>query len=309
MPIYTAEDYHKRYGDSKEKHPLPTDCESSNYPRLIHGEETWKFLQKVFYERGYARRSYHHKILHRRDQAWYSGIDDNYVEARNDEDGRGRGLYAKTDIPKGTKLWFDSLDWVANDGSWDSKEKMMDFLGHLPHDLQCDVTLWAYATTLRRKNRGDKQIVACNLDEASYFNHAEQPEMVNIISQSSSAMRDIEKGEELLMDYGSFISLGNESLTWWNEIRSTAWQEAVSSTNSSSSFDSTPSNDAMDGYVKYGAPKVVQTKMTGGTVFADAYTIHGAQATSYDLFSTLAGASLALVLIRGLAMTGLRRRR
>mmetsp|Transcript_4570 Transcript_4570/g.11011 ORF Transcript_4570/g.11011 Transcript_4570/m.11011 type:complete len:308 (-) Transcript_4570:360-1283(-) len=307
MPIYSAEEYFERHGDGGERYPLPTDCESSNYPRLIHDEETWKFLQTVFYERGYARKSYHHKLLSRHTNVWYSGIDDNYLEARDDEDGRGRGIYAKADIPNGTRLWYDSLEWVLNDGTWDSQEKMMDFLEHLPHDLQCDVTLWAYASAIGRNGTKGKQFVACNLDEASFFNHAEQPDMVNMDAIKSVALRDIEKGEELLMDYGTFISLGNESLTWWDEIRNTAWQQF--NTSSSCSSGSTSSDDTtMDTYVKYGAPNTMSTTM-GGSVFVDASSIHGTQTTSYDLFSMLAGTSLALMITRGLVMTGLRRRR
>ena len=324
MPIYTAEEYEQKHGHKIKRHPLPDDCATSNYPRLIHKEETWRFLQTVFFEQTYARKSYHYRLFARNKHLWYSGVDDNYVEARDGGDGRGRGMYAIKDIPAGTKVWYFRLEWVVNDGYWDTKEKLINFLERLPHDLQCDVILWAYASVSVRKGTMGK-FVECNLDEASFFNHAERPELVNIVH--NVAVRDIKKGEELLMDYGSFMAMGEESIPWWDEIRSRAWKEVqdedivsgnqdaekVAIANRSSSADTIKvgiqtNSESINSYVKYGAPKTSST--AGGSVFVDARSMHGGQATSFGFLSTLVGIYLAWVSAQGLLVTmGMRRRR
>lgn len=317
MPIYSAEEYEEKHGHNRKTYPLPTDCATSNYPRLIHKKETWEFLQNVFHDEGYSRKSYHHRMVERYKNAWYSGIDDEYVEAQDNGDGRGRGIYAVTDIPKGTQIWSHRLVWVMNDGYWDSKEKMTNFLKRLPHDLQCDVTLWAYATTFT-----NKKIVECNLDEASYFNHGELAELVNFDALTSLTTRDIKKGEELLMDYGTFIAFGKESIPWWDEIRNTAWRateykkieidaetnETFEAKGSGSSGDAS-SKEAIGGYVKYGAPTNSMSTATTSSLYVQAYSIHVAPAKNYDFGSILASLSMIWILTRGLTMMGLRRRR
>ena len=322
MPIYNAEEYDERHGHEVEKFPLPTDCATSNYPRLIHDGKTWMHLQTIYHDEGYGRKSYHHQTVARYKDVWYSGIDNEYAEPRDNGDGRGRGMYAVRDIPKGTRIWDTRLEWIMNEGFWKSKEKMLDFLQRLPHDLQCDVLLWAFASTETGGNGEVKKYVECNLDEASFFNHAERAELINIHGVGNVATRDIKKGEELLMDYGTFISLGEESIPWWDEIRNTAWKaseykeiatdigdsDTTSETNNSkskSSSSSASSHDAIDGYVKYGAPKSMST----GSMMVDAHSIHGAQATNHDFLSTLAGVGLACVLTRSFVMMGMRRRR
>ena len=324
MPIYSAEQYENKHGHKRKTYPLPTDCATSNYPRLIHNEETWAFLQSVFHDEGYSSKSYHHRMTERYKNVWYSGIDTDYVAAQDNNDGRGRGVYAVRDIPKGTKIWYDKLTWVMNDGYWDSKEKMTNFLQRLPHDLQCDVTLWAYATSYTKKNNETKKIVECNLDEASYFNHGERAELVNFDALTSLTTRDIFMGEELLMDYSTFISFGKDSIPWWDEIRNTAWKASeykeietdtkdsngVSQTNDSGTDGSSSWKDAIaDDYVKYGAPNSMSSSTTTSSLHVEAYSTHGTYATNDCFGSLLAGLSMVYVLTRGLAMMRLRSRR
>lgn len=325
MPIYSAEEYNKKYGHKVERHPLPNDCATSNYPRVIHGEETWMFLQNVFLEHTSARKSYHHRTHARNRNLWYSGLEDDYVEAR-DELPRGRGNYAIRDISMGTKVWYAEQVWVVNNGYWFDKESMLEFLERLPHDLQCEVLLWAYATDTSYNPSFKTSIqtpliyVECNLDEASFFNHAERPELVNL-SYDSHVTRDIKKGEELLMDYGSFIALGENSIPWYDEIRNRAWkepegedlasdQDSESSSSSSSlaldaeaGIGTDSASDCMADYVKYGVPKTA----TLSTGVVDAQSVHGAQSPHNGAFSTLAGLYLAWVLSRRFAAMGVRR--
>ena len=345
MPIYSAEEYDRKHGHSTERNPIPTDCATSNYPRKLHGEETWRFLQKTFHETTYARKSYHHRTHARNRNLPYSGVDDYYVEARNNVTGRGRGMYAIRDIPAGTRLWYDYSDsWIVNDGYWYSREKMIDYLERLPYELQCDVLLWAYAALPLGRTGGGGTAgfgngthIECNLDEASYFNHAERPELVNMGGIRNIAFRDIRKGEELLLDYGSFIALGTASITWWDDLRNTAWNEPSSSSSAAAntstagggrpgdngsvaatlelaaddlvvSPDRPPSSDqnCMDGYVKYGAPKT-------SSAFVDARPLHVhgrpvPEAPPPAVGSVLAGIGLSWVLCRGLAAAvGVRR--
>ena len=322
MPIYNAQDYNERYNHKTKHYPLPSDCATSNYPRLIHDKQTWKLLQDVHYEQSEGF-SYHHRIHARHRYLWYSGTPDGFIQARDDGDGRGRSLYAIEDIPNRTVFWYTYNGGQANNAEWCTREDMMEFLGLLPHDLQCDVLLWAFAAE-------EGGCVECNLDEASFTNHGERPELVNSIFDSlgqTITSRDIRKGEELLMDYNSFI-MASGVLPWWNELRNTAWKEedddeteetknsARTTTDNGSPNDNQDQDggDCMDGYVKYGKPKSKTSLLSA--VFADAKLIHNAPTTTTsnsDFFvTTLTSLFLALALAREFVTTttgGRRRRR
>ena len=344
MPIFSAEEYeHYIKQGSKVKrhrHPLPNDCATSDYPRLIHDKETWRLLQSVFNEQTEARFSYHHKIHARHHYLEYSGLDKNLAEVRDygEQHGRGRSVYATAGIPSGTLLWRGDLK--ANNGEWYSPRSIKAFLKRLPHDLQCDVLLWAFATG--GKHRG---LVECNLDEASYFNHGERPELVNVVNtgRNSFASRDIAKGEELLMDYTSFIALGDESLPWWDDLRNMAWREgddknnhgvnktdSIDSNSNSNSVTTEEEDICMDEYVKYGKPKKAtikskspsstiegtpssSTSTSSSTVFAEGSLAHPNSAPlvpnyTTTLATTITSFFLALVLARGFVRMGMRHR-
>lgn len=312
MPIYNAKDHNEKYDHKIERHPLPTDCATSNYTRLIHDEQTWRLLQTIYYEQTIAKRSYHHRIHARHRYLWYSGIPDDSIQVRDDKNGRGRSLYAIEDIPASTVVWYVGYKGQTNDAEFCTRKSMTDFLERFPHDLQCDVMLWAYAVK-------DSRCVECNLDEASFYNHAERPELVNVVtSDELRNTRYIKKGEELLMDYNSFIGLGILSVPWWDKLRNTAWKEIEkegeketnSSTSNSTNTNGGDEEDCMDGYVKYGKPKS-STSSTTSSVFADAKLIHNAPTTSIsnnDFCVALISLFLAFVLARGFVTAGGRRR-
>lgn len=302
MPLYSSDDYYEQHWDKVERYPLATDCASSGYERLIHDEPTWRLLQKIFYEQTTAKYSYHHRLHARHKHIWHSGIHDDYVTVENDEE-RGRSIYAIKDIPKGTKVWYDDEKHRINNGYWYNPRQLKSFLERIPHDLQCDVLLWAYAFSSKGKT-----LVECNLDEASFFNHGEKPELVNI-SRFSRATRDISKGEELLMDYSSFIAMGGEALPWWDDLRQQAW-----STNTAAMTSEDEKNDVstahcqrnddyciLGGYVKYGAPNPSsitearekhdnETKANG---FVDATILQGGSSRNKITFLGVAWAGLA----------------
>jgi hypothetical protein len=333
MPIYNVDEYN----DVQQKlktlhfvHPLPTDCGTSNYPRLMHNETTWKLLQNIFHENnGGGKKSYHHRIHARHRYLYtYSGLyPRNSIEVRNDVvntdtgggdggAGRGRTLYASQDIPKNTNVWLSVHSSFSNDvedaesemGDYNSfgqggqankayfcsLEEITSFLQRLSsYNLQCDILLWAYAT------KSQKGCVECELDEASYFNHGEHPHLVNINSDTRAA-RDIEKGEELLMNYNEFIA--HKSLDWWDELRNTAWKEEEEeerTTNDDDNENEIVGGDAMNEYVKYGKPKSTTASSgaaaafgAGGGVDAASISIGGGGSKKIYSFFGTTGATL-----------------
>jgi hypothetical protein len=326
MPIYNVDEYNdvqQKLKTLQHVHPLPTDCGTSNYPRLIHNETTWKLLQNIYHENnGGGKKSYHHRIHARHRYLFtYSGLyPRNSIEVHNDVNidtggaGRGRTLKASKDIPKDTTVWLSVHSSSSNDYDEDvesersyynsfgqggqanrayfcSLEEITSFLQRLPsYNIQCDILLWAYATKLQRG------CVECELDEASYFNHGEHPHLVNINSDCRTA-RDIQKGEELLMNYNEFIA--HKSLDWWDELRSTAWkeEERTNDDDDDDNDNGTVGGDAMNEYVRYGKPKSTTasssaaTAAFGGGVDAASISIGGGNKKINSFFET-SGASL-----------------
>lgn len=94
---------------------------------------------------------------------------------------------------------------------------MRNFLQELDHDLQCDALLWAYVEK-------DTNYVALALDPASFVNHGESEDVINL-DKDCYALRDIEIGEELLEDYSDFIGFSDNRVEWFHRIRGVAWKE------------------------------------------------------------------------------------
>jgi hypothetical protein len=298
MPIYNVDEYNddvqQKLSKTLQPQPLllPTDCGTSNYPRVIHNETTWKLLQNIYHENnGGGKKSYHHRIHARHRYLYtYSGLyPKNAIEVRNDVLNRGRTLYASQDIPKDTIVWLSVHSSFSNDvedgedienynsfgqggqankAYFCSLEEVTSFLQRLsPYpNIQCDILLWAYAT----KFEGGSVCVECDLDEASYMNHGEHPHLININSDSIAA-RDIQKGEELLMNYNDFIA--HKSLDWWDELRNTAWKEEEQEecTTNDDENETVGGGDAMNEYVKYGKPKSTTTTASSSGAGAAAF--------------------------------------
>lgn len=185
---------------------IPTDCATSNYQRTIHDPTVWRHLQDVYMDTIEDKEYY---------QKWetfpsYSGIKV-AVEVR-DDGPRGRSLYASEFIHEGTQVW----EGVHN-ANFLHPEELQAFLQELDHDLQCDALLWAYA----EKGR---DYVSLALDPASFLNHGETKEVINL-DVDCHALRDIEIGEELLGNYSEFIDFSNHKLDWFTEIRGLAWND------------------------------------------------------------------------------------
>jgi len=189
--------------EPRRRYELATDCAASDYPRRVHGRETWRFLQDAYaqwYAASKGRRD-------RRPRGAPHGFD---VEFEVRDDGpRGRSVYAAADIPAGT--WVYRGDNVV---SFESAAELTSFLEVLPHDLQCDVLLWVFP--------GEDENAYLALDEGSYINHGGTEDIVNI-DENSDTTRKVKKGEELLQDYGEYVT--QQNLGWVNIRRGKAWIE------------------------------------------------------------------------------------
>jgi len=239
----------KRLGGDKSRklkeYPIVKDCATSNYPRLMHGEETWRYLQRVYRETKHPDRKYE------ADDGPHTGMQIPFYI--RDDGPRGRSLYAAVDIPKGTQVWKPK-----NTASFDTRDQFVSFLTRLPHDLQCDILLWAYVAK-------DYEHVEVVLDEASFVNHGDSPELLNLDTKDYTT-RDIKAGEELLEDYTKFI--GMNEVKWFDKIRSAAWDDHQSTQNKHSE------KSVADGYVRLGVPKESEMEEYGERAF-EAFIIQG----------------------------------
>ncbi|CAJ1945167.1 unnamed protein product [Cylindrotheca closterium] len=119
--------------------------------------------------------------------------------------GRGRGVFATADIPKGTLVW--QADFTA---TFTQGEQFRKFLSVLPDDMVCDLIMWCY-TAVRT---GGENVIDCDLDEGSLFNSYDELSEYNLGNQkvsfansdldSAFAMRDIQAGEEFITAYDEF---------------------------------------------------------------------------------------------------------
>ena len=211
---------------------VPTDCATSGYKRTIHDPATWRFLQEIYIEsvdEAHSER-YERKKEH---LPSYSGFA---VAVEVKDDGhRGRSIYAAEPIAKGTRVWKPT-----HLVEFHTPREMHAFLGQLDHDLQCDALLWAYA----EKGSG---YVALALDPASFVNHGETEDVINL-DEDCVALRDIRVGEELLEDYSRFIGFDEEEIKWFSKIRGDAWKEGSGQGQARST----------DEYNLLGAPKMLR---------------------------------------------------
>ena len=205
----TMKQQQRTVGNDDYRNSIPKDCATSGYKREIHDATTWRFLQESYLDSVDERVAQHYRAK-RRQIPSYSGFQVD-VEVR-DDGHRGRSVYAMEPIEKGTKVW-DPSHLVK----FHNPLELREFLGHLDHDLQCDSLLWAYV----EKGMG---YVALALDPASFVNHGETEEVINL-DADCYALRDIRVGEELLENYTHFIGFDDEETQWFNRIRGVAWKE------------------------------------------------------------------------------------
>jgi len=112
----------------------------------------------------------------------------NDIEVR-DSPIHGKGLFAKKLIPKGTITWIIDLEQVEV------------YTGEQYHksSLKKKEEIRKYGL-----NKGDLTFLM--LDDSNYENHSVSPNITNYGSYEISN-KDIQPNEELLIDYGSELSL------------------------------------------------------------------------------------------------------
>mmetsp|Transcript_9608 Transcript_9608/g.19540 ORF Transcript_9608/g.19540 Transcript_9608/m.19540 type:complete len:232 (-) Transcript_9608:70-765(-) len=114
---------------------------------------------------------------------------------------KGRGLYAKIAIKEGTMVYSDDYT-----GFFSNAVDYLKFVDTLPRDLRCQTLMWAYC--------GDGW-VGFDLNPNSLMNHSPDPNVLH-----GRSIRDIEAGEELGEDYGSFTTT-----ECWESMGFGIWKE------------------------------------------------------------------------------------
>lgn len=165
--------------------------------------------------------------------------------------GKGRGVVAAEAVPKGTFVWSDvqSATFPEPNG----QVSFMHFLTLLPPGMACDIMQWAYAYT----NEGET-ITAVELDEGAMINNARGgPKNLASVHGGYKASRDIEEGEEFIMEYDDFVELDEHF--WFNELWDVAffrgdddddeYSEDSEDDSSDSEDDSSDSNDDVEEFV------------------------------------------------------------
>jgi len=217
-------------------------CVASNYPRKIYDKDEWAIFQNAFNDI-YPQ---------------YAGIvgTDSFLFDYEVQDHpiRGRTIVTKKDLPRGTRIWNGA--WGV---SFDEKLRFISFLELLPSlAYQCEILLWAYVSNGK---------VRVELDPGSFFNHADDKKMINVLP-SSSTNRFIRAGEELLMDYSTFIEY--DALPWFDKLRSEAWKETKSKSlrlpsNKGDGKYAIDVYHSTKGYNLLGAPKQPQSQQKAST--------------------------------------------
>mmetsp|Transcript_16511 Transcript_16511/g.18222 ORF Transcript_16511/g.18222 Transcript_16511/m.18222 type:complete len:252 (+) Transcript_16511:42-797(+) len=159
--------------------------------------------------------------------------------------GKGRGVFSKGFVRKGQTL-VQGEDRTVD---FEEEKDWRKFLSLLPSALARDVVSWAYVQEddeqVQEGDPDPKYVVSLDLYAASLMNHgdtttspSEHGADVPTSSSSSSsslanirehncslyAARDIEPGEELMIDYTSF-HIKDHDLIWFDQIRSQLFTE------------------------------------------------------------------------------------
>lgn len=161
--------------------------------QTIHEQGAWKRMRKKYVDIVGAESTIGPP------ESGYNGFSRPYQVGHN---RHGRGIYAKTDIPKGSLVWHNIRSAAFSEGM-----QFRELVMTLPRELGCDVLQWSYVM--------DEKIY-CDLDEGSFCNNGysdgsnidiDEVASAKFIAKAGMqlfATRDIKKGEELLCNYSSF---------------------------------------------------------------------------------------------------------
>ena len=215
--------------------PIISGCATSKYPKLAYNDTTWSFLRESYRlalgETGSIDASSF-------EESFEEGFEVDY-EVRNYL-SRGRGIYVTEPVELGELIYYVDYDHAE----FPDERTFQNFLERLPFSLQCEIILWAYV----EGSSHEGYRVAVELNDGSFINHGEITEEINAAEINIScdglcALRDIEAGEQILMNYSKFIVY--DALDWFDNIRSMAWREnALNGTSCTADYNSigTPIN-------------------------------------------------------------------
>ena len=135
--------------------------------------------------------------------------------------GKGRGMFAKTDIPKGTMVWSNRYTARFNEC------QVRQFFDLISEEDACNTIMWAYLNNFYTDDNDGSYEMSLDMDECVYVNQAPSPQDRNLENRfvmedtvaseterpdkrqrripgnyGMFAERDIPAGSELLIDYG-----------------------------------------------------------------------------------------------------------
>ena len=175
--------------------------------RPIHSQETWRYL----------RRQYRKVVLFVGTRAVGSpstaSLDAFNVKHFAAHTNKGRSIFADEKISKGIEMYSFNQTALFLDG-----HSYRTFLVSIDAALACDVLQWAYEVRVEDVDGELHQVVAVDLDEGSYCNNGRDAagNMAYLdapLAKSKHqydnvralvAIRDIQKGEEILCIYSQF---------------------------------------------------------------------------------------------------------
>lgn len=219
---YHSEDYYYDHGEEEEQEHADDerveyeemtvediwhhfDCvRIFQHSRPVHSEQEWKDLQEVY-----------RSIVGSSD----STLDDRDgfsvpVQAKQAGE-KGRGVFVTAPVAAGQLVWSTHKTARFRRG-----QEYRTFLARIRPDLACDVLQWAYVQALSDvASQTDQAWISVDLDAGSFINAIgeEDQDDANLgcdelvakdhpggCKHNYFALRDIQQGEELLLDYGDF---------------------------------------------------------------------------------------------------------
>jgi hypothetical protein len=191
----------------KAEGSIVTDCKVHGDEGPIWDEATWQSLRDAY------RRAV--------------GVDDSSI-ASESKSGmlvayevlkdpiKGRGVYLKEGVKKGDLVWDKSQHAQFIDES-----SFRRFLLSISYELACDVLQWAY---IEEDDEHDA-VCAFELDDGTYVNNGGETSPFVTRGMGIVALRDVEAGEEILINYDGSGFLRDKRKPWFQRLKRDAWGE------------------------------------------------------------------------------------
>jgi hypothetical protein len=95
------------------------------------------------------------------------------------------------------------------------------FLLSISYELACDVLQWAYI----EEDDEDEAICAVEFDDGVYVNNGGETSLFVLNGMGLVALRDVEAGEEILINYDRSGFLSDNTTPWFYRLKRDAWGE------------------------------------------------------------------------------------